>query len=271
MNQPCTNCGAEAADVYCARCGEKQPSHHDLTMGHFTHDAVHELVHLDSKLFQTLKLLAVKPGLLTAEYFAGRKKRYISPIRLFLTLFALQFIAFTVYKPAAVYEVLNFTKFDASGNLQRLLERKAAQHKLPLEQHAERINHRWQKNLSMLQLVNIMGMAAALKLLYAGRKRFFVEHLVFSAHYLSFTYLFGLILVWPIYALAGFSPGPLQKTVGATGVVVHMVYLYFAQRRFYGQSKGKAIAKTILLWIGVWFISVVLLSGALIAAIFQYR
>ncbi len=271
MNEICTNCGAENVEVFCARCGEKQPSHHDLTVGHFTHDLFHELFHLDSKLFQTLKLLVVRPGFLTAEYFAGRKKRYISPIRLFLTLFAIQFIAFTAYKPAAMYDVLNFMKFDKSGNVQRLIEKKAAKYKMPLEQHAERINHRWQKNLSMLQLVNVVGMAVVLKLLYRRRKRYFVEHLVFSAHYLSFTYLFGLVLVWPIYAMAGFSPGPLQKTVGVIGVLVHMVYLYFAQRRFYGQTRGKAIAKTVLLWIGVWVMSVLLLSGALIAAILQYR
>lgn len=268
---PCTNCGAENVDVFCARCGEKQPSHHDLTVGHFTHDVVHELVHLDSKLFQTLKLLVVKPGFLTAEYFAGRKKRYISPIRLFLTLFAIQFLAFTMYKPAAMYDVVKFTKFDKSGNLEKLLERKAAKYKMTVEQHAERINHRWHKNLSLLQFMNIVGMAVALKLLYARRKRYFVEHLVFSAHYLSFTYLFGLVAIWPIYAVAGFEPGPLQQSVGVAGILVHMVYLYFAQRRFYGQSKGKAIAKTVLLWVGVWAVSVVLLSGALIAAIFQYR
>ena len=85
----CTNCGADAADIYCARCGEKQPGHHDLGVSHFTHEVFHELAHLDSKLFKTLRDLITKPGFLTQEYFAGRKSRYIAPLRLFLTLFAL--------------------------------------------------------------------------------------------------------------------------------------------------------------------------------------
>lgn len=73
----CTNCGFEKVDVFCARCGEKQPDHHDVTVGHFFHELLHELVHLDSKLFRTLRVVVTRPGELTAEYFAGRKKRYI--------------------------------------------------------------------------------------------------------------------------------------------------------------------------------------------------
>jgi hypothetical protein len=101
----CTNCGAEVVDVYCAHCGEKQPGHHDYAVSHFVHHAFHELIHLDSKLFTTLGLLVTKPGLLAAEYFGGRKTRYIAPLRLFLTLFALQLIAYTVYKPVAIYSL----------------------------------------------------------------------------------------------------------------------------------------------------------------------
>jgi hypothetical protein len=85
---PCTNCGGASSD-YCARCGERQPGHHDLSVAHFAHDVVHEFVHLDSKLFRTLRDIVTKPGFLTEEYFAGRKSRYIPPLRLFLTLFAL--------------------------------------------------------------------------------------------------------------------------------------------------------------------------------------
>ena len=85
----CTNCGAEMADVYCARCGERQPGHHDLSVKHFGHEIFHELLHVDSKLFVTLRDLVARPGFLAQEYFAGRKTRYIPPLRLFLTLFAI--------------------------------------------------------------------------------------------------------------------------------------------------------------------------------------
>src|SRR5215212_7458680 len=122
----CTNCGADAADIFCARCGERQPGHHDLSVGHFAHDVVHEFVHLDSKLFRTLRDLVTEPGFLTAEYFAGRKSRYIAPLRLFLALFALQFLAFTLYQPAALYTIRSIERFDNRGALTRLVEKRAA-------------------------------------------------------------------------------------------------------------------------------------------------
>src|SRR5215212_1774986 len=136
----CTNCGADSAGVYCPQCGEKQPGHHDLALSHFTHDVAHELLHLDSKLFKTLQLLVIKPGMLTVEYFAGRKKRYIAPIRLFLTLFAIQFLAYTAYKPAAMYDVQKFARFDKSGNLEKMIERKAEKYHITAEEWAERVN-----------------------------------------------------------------------------------------------------------------------------------
>jgi hypothetical protein len=40
--------GVDAADVFCARCGEKQPDHHDYKLTHVAGHAFHELVHLDS-------------------------------------------------------------------------------------------------------------------------------------------------------------------------------------------------------------------------------
>lgn len=256
--------------MYCARCGERQPGHHDLTVKHFLHEVVHELAHVDGKLFRTLRELILRPGQLTREYFAGQKQRSIPPLRLFLTLFALQFLAYTAYKPAAVYSVETFRKFDTRGNLTQLLDRKAAKHHVTREAYAEEIDHRWHRNLSMLQLANIIGIAAVLKLLYVRRKRAFVEHLVFAAHYLCFSYVLSL-LIWPVYAVMGFTPGPIQKVLTAIHIILNVTYLYFAQRRYYALGTGKTMFKTVLLWGGTYVVSVVILAGALIVAILQYR
>jgi hypothetical protein len=260
---PCTNCGAVSSD-YCTRCGERQPGHHDLSVGHFAHEVVHEFVHLDSKLFRTLRDIVTKPGFLTEEYFAGRKSRYIAPLRLFLTLFALQFLAFTFYRPAAVYTIATMKKFDKAGALTRLIDKRAAKLHLTADEMEQRIDERWHKNYSLLQLMNIAGVAAVLKLLY--RRRYFAEHLVFAAHFLAFSYIVTLVIDWPIYALAGFQPGPLQTAVSATTVAIQLVYLFLAQRRFYSSGRVKTAIKTVLLAGGRWALVVVLMGGSLVTA-----
>lgn len=266
----CTNCGEEAADVYCAKCGERQPHHHDLTIGHFLHDLVHELVHMDSKLFRTLRELVTMPGHLTAEYFAGRKSRYISPLRLFIALFALQFVVYTFYKPASMFSLSTMTKFDSRGDLTRLLAKKSEKYHLSVEDYAAKIDARWQKNLSLLQFANILGIALVLALLYRRRHRHFVEHLVFAAHFLAFAYIVR-IAIWPIFAIGGFEPGPLQRTIGVTVFLISVTYIYLAIRRYYGDEKRKAAVKTLLLWGGTFVVYVLVLMVSLLPAMLAYR
>jgi hypothetical protein len=260
---PCTNCGGASSD-YCVRCGERQPGHHDLSVVHFAHEVVHEFVHLDSKLIRTLRDIVIKPGFLTEEYFAGRKSRYIAPLRLFLTLFALQFLAFTFYQPAAVYTIASMKKFDKGGALTKLIDRRAAKLQLTRDEFEQRIDERWHKNYSLLQLMNIVGMALVLKVLY--RKRYYAEHLVFAAHLLAFSYIVTLVIDWPIYAIAGFQPGPLQKGVSAVTIGIQLVYLFLAQRRFYSNGRGRTAIKTVLLAGGRWALVVVLMTGSLFTA-----
>jgi hypothetical protein len=261
----CTNCGADSADVYCARCGERQPGHHDLSVSHFAHDVFHEIAHVDSKLFTTLRDLVTKPGFLTLEYFAGRKSRYIPALRLFLVLFAPQFLAFMVYTPTAIYKVGSLEKFASGEQLGKLIGRAAIKRHLTREIYEDRIDERWHKNYSLLQLFNILGVALVLKVLHY--RRYLAEHLVFAAHFLAFSYIVTLVVDWPVYAVAGFQPGPLQRVVSAVTIVILLVYLFLAQRRFYGDTNASTAFKTVLLWGGRAAVNVVLLGGSLIAAI----
>jgi hypothetical protein len=52
----------------------------------FLREAMGRYVALDGRLWRTLAALLFRPGRLTTEYFAGRRRRYIRPARLFLVL-----------------------------------------------------------------------------------------------------------------------------------------------------------------------------------------
>jgi len=113
--------------------------------------------------------------------------------------------------------------------------------------------------------MNIVGVALVLKVLH--HKRYFAEHLVFAAHFLAFSYIVALVIDWPIYAVAGFQPGPLQKTVSAVTIGIQLVYLFIAQRRFYSGGRVPVAIKTVLLWIGGrWAVMVALMGGSLFTA-----
>jgi len=264
----CTNCGHALVDVYCARCGEKQPHHHDLTVGHFAHELFHELAHVDSKVFRTLRDLVVRPGELTAAYFEGRKQRYIAPLRLFLTLFAIQFLAYSAYKPVAVYSLETMMHADKTHQFETMLKRTAVKHKVPFEQLVERIEHRWQKNMSLFSLLNIAGVALALKVFYARRKRFLAEHLIFAAHFMCFAYVMSIVS-WPLHLLTGVERSFANTVITVITSIVAIFYLFIALRRVYGQGWGKRLFKSALVWGATFATSMVLMTASLLAALLQ--
>ena len=90
MRQTCDNCGRALTGPFCSACGQKA---HALnpTLGDVVHDATHELLHVDGRIFTSLHRLLLSPGFLTLEYFRGHRARWISPLRLYLTFSVLCF------------------------------------------------------------------------------------------------------------------------------------------------------------------------------------
>lgn len=84
----CANCGTVLVGRWCHGCGQsaRNPMAH---LGHAIEDVFESFWHLDGRIFRTVRDLPV-PGRLPANYLAGRRARYVAPMRLFviLTLFA---------------------------------------------------------------------------------------------------------------------------------------------------------------------------------------
>jgi hypothetical protein len=91
----CQNCGKPLLGDHCYSCGQPTKGlvrQFSSIVGDFL-DSVFEW---DSRTVRTVGPLLYRPGHLTTEYFAGRRVRYVSPVRLFVFLclvsfFALQF------------------------------------------------------------------------------------------------------------------------------------------------------------------------------------
>ena len=89
MNQtlerkPCKNCNYELVGLYCSEGGQKNSQLLSIkeTLKEFTDN----VFSFDTRFFITLKYLITKPGLLTTEYWLGRRTKYLPPLRLYLGL-----------------------------------------------------------------------------------------------------------------------------------------------------------------------------------------
>jgi hypothetical protein len=77
---------------YCADCGQRNA---DLRIPAraLAADAMEDGLSLDSRMARTAPAFLLRPGFLTAEWSAGRRARYSSPLRLYLLASAVFFLA----------------------------------------------------------------------------------------------------------------------------------------------------------------------------------
>lgn len=112
----CRNCGTFLGDPpgkFCPRCGQ-DTLNHPPTFFEFVHEFITHYVAIEGKLWKTLWLLFFKPAELTREYREGRKQRYISPLRLYITA---SFLFFLVVKIAGLGSLVKFNETDPENLL----------------------------------------------------------------------------------------------------------------------------------------------------------
>jgi hypothetical protein len=122
----CPNCAANLDGAYCSACGQPRIAPGDLSARRFFHELTDEVatLHLKFKMIRSLRAL-VTPGLLTTEYLAGRRRRHLSPIQLYLVCAALFFLTaplagFTLASSAVLLVLTLAINFLADAGATRL-------------------------------------------------------------------------------------------------------------------------------------------------------
>lgn len=235
----CLNCGAGLSGKYCAACGQKKVDRRDLSIRRFFGHVFNELTDLQSnKILRTFGALLFRPGLLTAEYLAGRKGFHIGPVRLYLTFSALYFLF--------AWGTLSDVRGGGAARISRapVVIQMARQRGVDPLVFAERIQDRAERIAAVLRFLSVLVSGVFLTLLYFRMRRYYVEHLIFSFHYYSFDFLCkslfaGLFIV--VSALGGRLPSRLLDFF----YPLAFVYLLFALRRVYRQRWPVTIGKAL--------------------------
>jgi len=283
----CASCGAPLSGPYCARCGERTVEPEALTLRHFlVHTVAAELFSVDGALWRTLRLLFARPGRLSLEYAAGRRRAYLNPFRLLLVAI----VAYTLATAASGFGVTlslgPVTVSMAPPRIQRgrpvdnaldevdryrLLRRQfaAKEARLQGERSREAFNDRLAAFVQPASFTNVFLLAAALHLAFRWKRRRFLEHAAFSMHVFSFVLLSSLIL-FGLGRMRDWLPINFFLTIGLFALW-QFVYLAVAIRRFYlptGRWGNRllSVAAAMLIYIlNAAFITAVQLAGAAIA------
>ena len=275
----CDNCGAAVAGRYCAACGQRReaPVH---SLWHFTKVAAEDLTHADSRLWRTLGALLGRPGYLTREFLAGRRARYLPPVRLYLVLSVLFFLW------AATFHQVRIVTVAAPGHGAPAasvipLEEEGEMLGKPLpgesgEQRAQRVcasrvkyDGPWQRqiqpaartacvhmladnfrslreaflhNLPRAMFLFLPMLAAAMMLLYWRPRHYYIEHLLLFVHNHAFVFLVVMLAA----AVSALLPAAARMLRVAVTLYIAW-YAYRSMRVVYGQGSWLTAGKLALL------------------------
>lgn len=279
----CLNCGAALFGSFCSECGQRDippyPSTRELAVDAFT-----EFSGWDGRLASTFRALVQRPGMLTLEFLEGRRVRYISPLRLYLTTSLVYFLLAAAAPTIRLGSgkpmfggptVTTTTDGKRASRPQRVASAASQaleeQDLTPAERQAaladiERAPGVMQPFLRRAVqdpagfkrgiLENMPRMLFVLLPLFAGiialfyRRRKYPEHLYFALHLYAF-----IFLALAVTELAKFTRLPILAAItSALCVIAIPTYATLAFRRVYGGSVGLTILKELA--IGVIYAAV---------------
>lgn len=208
----CPNCGTfmEKEWQYCSKCGQSREAAAELTLANFSRHAIPEILNIDRKFFRSLKQLITKPGFLTQEYLQFRHESYTLPTQLYFVIAAMFFFVSTNLD-------INTEALLKQPQFAEAIQKKAQETKMPVELIQQKLDDAAQNYIPFYTFLIVLLFALFLKVLYPNW--YYVEHLIFSLHFITY-----FLVLW-----MGLIVVALKFTwLGAFGPLLPLPYLYFA-------------------------------------------
>src|SRR5213595_779574 len=117
----CENCGTQLTGRWCAQCGQPAIDYR-RSFRHVIVDVLDSFLNFESKFFATIGWLIVRPWHLTNQFLAGRRVRYVHPLRLYLLVSILFFFAVTFWVKSVRMEQINLSP-EQRAEIENELER----------------------------------------------------------------------------------------------------------------------------------------------------
>ena len=277
-SNPCLNCGTNIQLTYCPECGQPEIDS-DPTLREFLHELAEEFLHWDGKLFRTFRLLITRPGELTREYLAGRRVRYISPLRVYLTCSVLFFFLEAMAPTQAVLtrdgrrveagivQVSRSTEAQRAALVARAqsgnaLRRIWLTHLASALRTPNELKHATTSAIPKAMFVLVPLFAALVGMAYRDRRRKYPQHLAFALHVHA-----ALFLTLSLMLAGRFFSSPLASAVVQQLLFLPFaVYLVQATRLVYESRTGQTLARLSLVSV-IHFIAFIGVLSATLALV----
>jgi hypothetical protein len=272
----CTNCDhplGEPRPRFCPACGQ-ETNIKPPTVAEFAQQFSGTYFASEGALWRTIKMLLTRPGELTAQYLNGRRKHYVLPLRLFLSISLVMLLTMRIVgalqfstledpeftktlpsRPAAIALELGFARAGIEegvffceglpGWLCKRLQRRMDTSTEVLLASIEKASDRVASHAGLVMFVLLPAFALGLAVFFRWRGFSITEHLVFALHLHAFWFLVVAVMMVGIEWLV------------LLGLVLIPGYAALAFRRVYGGPPLRLAVRVALL---------TLVHGTLVAA-----
>lgn len=259
----CRNCGAVLTGEYCAHCGQRE-GRDDWRLRDALGEALGDGFRLDSRLWRTLYALVLRPGMLTAEFNAGRRARYIPPFRLYLIISFITFLTLSVGSRMDAFQsgseggsappVITIETEPGAGTVAEedeiqigIADENSPQWLQDLEERMEGNASRLEGDsgdfvsqfldyLPQLMFLMLPLFALVVQLFYLFSGYHYLQHLVFGLNIHSVVYLLYLL---------GEAVALISENLDGVLLLFTLLYLPLALRRVYSSSLSGALFKSL--------------------------
>ncbi|MBT9493268.1 MAG: DUF3667 domain-containing protein [Paucibacter sp.] len=237
----CPNCGtAFTAPLakFCGECGQETRLRAP-TLLEFLQQFGGAYISTEGALWRTLWRLLLLPGQLTLEYLAGRRRRYVLPLRLYLTISVLALLSLRVVTNGKIEaNVPAFDKTSSSKAIQldngdtqniqigglggfkaglkdgvffcdklpasmcKRLERRLTLDQAAMAKEMVQLSERALNNIGTTMFVLLPCFALWLKLIFWDKRLRYTEHLTFALHLHAFWFAMVMLLLIQSEALS---------------------------------------------------------------------
>ncbi|MGH2664635.1 DUF3667 domain-containing protein [Flavobacterium sp.] len=201
MESICRNCETNYAKEYnyCPNCSQKSTLHR-LTFHDVLHEGLHYFTHADKGLFQLIRDLAKKSGIVAREYIEGKRKKYFPPLTFFFLIAAVFVFVATVGEPKVTPDVLK-----AHPELNKIVSLAERQNAIHVYERGNKVQHFTNKYSNLMAMCSLPLTALIFWLFYRKARYNYIEHLVAGMYMLGFCILIYALLILPTSYLFHFG------------------------------------------------------------------
>jgi hypothetical protein len=257
----CKSCGHAVDGLYCTACGEKVLTPDDHTLKHYLGALLNAFTFADSKLWNTLKAVVLRPGELSTAYMDGRRVKYMRPVAFF-------FLANFIYFAIPVFQTFNTS---LEGHMRYMPYSSWA--KAKVEQHLERTGGTLEEltaryapvsanNAKLMLVFMVFLLVLPMVLFYLRKRNYFSAYITASFELMSFHVWVSTIFLGTVFALLVILLKPMGINLDRLDVdhylsipliLLHIWATSQIGRRFFGCTWAGGLWRSVAMLFGLQF------------------